>query len=121
MLARLDGETLSPIEIAAALRDGGFDEASFFAFAATNAEAWLREAADEGPHMEAFANALLEGLRTAPGPESVAAARERGSANYRARPLDEAAFEALEPALCLNLTGDQTAQPVPGLARRVTS
>ena len=62
--------------------------------------------------MEAFARDLNRLLDDPKPPKKPAAAPH-------ARPLDDDAFEALEPALCLNLTGDNTAQPSVELAARL--
>lgn len=110
LLARLDGGTLTAPEIAGALRAGGFDAESFLEFARTSADVWLRESADEGPPMASFAIELLQGLD---GKGDVG----KRTAAPPARPLD--AFEELRPALCLNLTGDNTAQPSVELAARL--
>ncbi len=126
LLARLDGRTLSFVELAQALRAGGFTRASFLEFSGfgTNRDAgerFVRLSGEEGSAMQALAEGLLEALAWAPGRLSRAARAERSRSRreYRARPFDDAAFEALGPAVHIHLTGDNCPQPSPRQVREL--
>ncbi|MBI5208749.1 MAG: hypothetical protein HY927_02100 [Elusimicrobia bacterium] len=126
LLARLDGGTLSSVELAYALRLGGFTRASFLEFGGfgrdqASAERFVEQAGEEGACMESLARGVLQALdwdwprlrRTA------AAERGRSRRKYSGRSLDDAGFEAQDPAVHLHLTGDYCTQPSPALAGEI--
>jgi hypothetical protein len=118
LLSRLDERTLSVIELAAVLRLAGFDSAMFLEFAGFNKDVqgtnwFLQEASEEGPYMETLAKQFLQLIDRDLKELLELARHERTHSrlNYRLRPLDPAAFEALNPAVNIYLTGDNTRQP----------
>ncbi|HCN31322.1 MAG TPA: hypothetical protein DIT64_21950 [Verrucomicrobiales bacterium] len=122
LLSRLDDRTLSIVELAAVLRLAGFDSALFLEFAGFNKDVqgtnwWLQEASEEGPFMETLARQFLQLLDRDLEELCALARKERvhSRLNYRLRPLDPPAFEALNPAVNIYLTGDNTRQPKPRL------
>jgi hypothetical protein len=128
LLARLDQKTLSIAEIAYAMKLGGFDAESFMEFAGFNKDKqgnnwFLQEATEEGPYMEQFARCLLKLLEWDIDTLEAHALKERTQSrwNYRLSPLDPDAFEELDPAVHVCLTGDNTRQPRAGLMRSILS
>lgn len=115
LLALLDGGALTAAELARALKTAGFTAEAFLEFAGLEEAAFLRQAAEEGPPMEALARELLAWLRRPAAELREAAAKNR----VAARPFDDAAFEAREPAIHINMTGDGTAQPSPDFVARL--
>jgi hypothetical protein len=118
LLTRLDGGTLSLVEIAAALRLSGFDSARFLEFAGFNLNLqgtnwFLQEATEEGVFMEGLAKITLQLLDLDVGDLLALAERERAAsrANYQAAPIDPPPFEQLNPVVNIYLTGDNTRQP----------
>lgn len=106
------------LEIAWALRLVGFTRALFLAFNgfspdAEGANHYLQEAFEEGEYMGALAENLLTVLDwELPRLLSlVHLERAHSRLNYRLRPLDDDRFEALNPVVHINLTGDNTRQP----------
>jgi len=126
LLSRLDDRTLSVVEVAAALRLAGFTSATFLDFAGFNKGVagtnwFLQEASEEGPFMETLAKQFLK-LLDHPLDSLIALAqkeRVHSRLNYRLRPLDPPAFELLNPAVTIYLTGDNTRQPNPRLVQRI--
>jgi len=126
LLSRLDARTLSVVEVAAVLRLAGFDAATFLEFAGFNKDVqgtnwFLQEATEEGPLMEILAKQFLR-LLDRPVNQLLDLARlERAHSrlNYRLRPLDPAAFELLNPAVNIYLTGDNTRQPKARLVQSI--
>lgn len=124
LLARLDGGSLSFVEVAHALRSAGFGRGLFLEFAGFGkdrgaGERFVLSAGEEGPNMQALAEGLLRALEWTPARLAAAARAEsrRGRRQYRSRPLDDAAFEALDPAVHIHLTGDDGPQPSRSLVR----
>jgi hypothetical protein len=118
LLSRLDEGTLSIIELAAVLRLAGFDSVTFLEFAGFNKDVqgtnwFLQEATEEGPYMETLAKQFLQLIDRDLQDLLKLARQERSLSrlNYRMRPLDPPAFEALNPAVNIYLTGDNTRQP----------
>lgn len=126
LLARLDGGTLSFVEISYALRCGGFTKATFLEFAGfgTHEEAarrYIEEAREEGASMESLARGVLSALdwdwkrlRLAARNERVASSRA-----YAGGGLDDSVFEEQDPAVHIHLTGDYCVQPSPILVERI--
>lgn len=126
LLARLDSGTLSFIEIAYALRLGGFTKATFLEFSGFGddeaaADRYIQLSGEEGSHMEALARGLLQAMGRSPArlTQAARAERRRSRRNYASNPLDDPAFEAKDPAVNIHLTGDNCAQPSPELVARL--
>ena len=126
LLSRLDERTLSIIELAAVLKMAGFDSAMFLEFAGFNKDVqgtnwFLQEASEEGPYMETLAKQFLQLINRDLKDLLILARQERKHSrlNYRLRPLDPAAFEALNPAVNIYLTGDNTRQPKAKLVQSI--
>jgi hypothetical protein len=82
---------------------------------------FLQEASEEGPYMETLAKQFLQLIDRDLKDLLVLARQERKHSrlNYRLRPLDPAAFEALNPAVNIYLTGDNTRQPKAKLVQSI--
>lgn len=122
LLARLDAGTLSFLEPTYALRAAGFTAASFLEFCgfgkdSSAAGRCVQQAGEEGPHMESLMRGVLKALDLdwAALRELARAERGRSRLEYRRKAFDSGAFEALNPAVHIHLTGDNCVQPSPGL------
>jgi long-chain acyl-CoA synthetase len=126
LLSRIDGGTLSIAEMAYALKLAGFTTATFLELAGYKGDAegaswYIQEASEEGARMEEMANVVLECLDLDLEQLSEAAAAERteSQSRYEMSPLDPPDFDALEPAVNIYLTGDNTRQPSEDLLDRL--
>lgn len=124
LLARLDGGTLSFIEIVYALRLAGFSKRSFLEFCgfgkgSSAAERYIQESREEGEYMESLVQNVLQALdwnipRLRKASEAEA---KRSRRKYRFNPLDDKALEEKNPAVYIHLTGDNCVQPAPELGK----
>jgi hypothetical protein len=126
LLARLDSQTLSVLEIAYCLRLVGFDSKLFLELAKLGSGSegmnwYLQEANEEGDYMAQFAQNLLLFLDWPLGELAEKSLSERihSRLNYNLSPLDDDDFEALDPVTFIYLTGDNTQQPDEGFAVRM--
>lgn len=111
LLARLDAGTLSFAELAFALRSGGFTKAAFLEFCGFGRDAaaagrYIQQAGEEGESMESLVRSVLHALGWDwTELRGVAEAERRLSAQEHLS----------DPAVYINLTGDNCAQPSPEL------
>lgn len=118
LLTRLDGGTLSVVELAYALRLAGFTKDSFLEFCGfgrdeQSANRYVQEATEEGAAMESLVKSFLDLMAWDFASLEPRAELERAHSRleYRWRPLDDDRFEARNPAVHIYLTGDNCAQP----------
>jgi|GEM_PF-946310 len=126
LLARLDSDTLSFLEITYALKLAGFTKGNFLTFAGyadgkKGTDEFVQQAFEEGDYMgQLAANVLsvldwdLEKLE-----DKVKKERIHSRLNYRLNFLDTDSFEALNPAINIYLTGDNTRQPMRNFIREM--
>jgi len=123
LLARLDRQTLSIVEIAYCLRLMGFSQKAFLQFAGYGGNdiqglrTFLQSACEEGPLMEHFARNMLVLLNwSLPDLErSMRIEKKHSRTQYWLAPLDDIDFEYLDGPICIYLTGDNTTQVDPDL------
>jgi len=118
LLTRLDDSTLSIEEIVYALRMAGFTKQLFLEFAGYSndcegANWFVQEASEEGELMQAFAESLLYYLDLDINELATIVEKERtrSKEEFLKKPIDPPDFEALNPAVHIYLTGDNTRQP----------
>lgn len=119
LLARLDGGTLSFIEITYSLRLAGFSKKSFLKFCGFKSPAeYLQQSREEGAYMESLVQSVLEAMDRSMVRlrKAALAERARSRRKYRLNHLDDKAFEAKNPAAYIHLTGDNCVQPDSELA-----
>lgn len=118
LLTRLDGGTLTVLEIAYALRLAGFDQERFLEFCnygrdEQSRNRFVQEASEEGEYMESLARSMMDALAHPAEElrEAARAERARSRVAYRWSAPDEDAFENFAPVVYLYMTGDNCAQP----------